>query len=700
MADSEPNFSVEVTDSSRNRVPSATVMLTRVDVSAGTSAKNYTLVTNDEGVAAVKADPGTYNIDCNVQFIGQYHDRVTIQKTGSQDIKITLDEAALPAFSVTLTPGKTAPTEGEIVEFKAEVFIEQTTSTAGGTKSHKVPAPVDSEAFQYKWLISNNSALVESVADQDGPVVHWNTANLRSMTYVVNVQIVKRGTLQSANPVVLATDSLSIPLMPRPTSSDAVMPVSLRRTSITETDDQALWAVIRSSTNALGFNNYRNFIDPIMCGQGVQDDGPGRSSQDKLLAHVKRETKLPFPRVDGYKLLKAATEVFLTVNCGVLPNFDSYNLSDESRRFYRPVGDGEIESLFGRYMTPVGRGSDANTIPYLDLIQDKLGEVRISPGNTFGDACYGILQEKLTNPCFLELIWSYWHEEAFLVQTMNAISLRFQNRRCGDRDPLAQFELDPLRPLNNLVWGYIQDEQHRLTIPRRAYEYDHHYGMTLAGKAVPKLRSAESRSKFLEAFHNLLQLCSVFLKEDDDTTVIADGFPVLNALKDVHMLLTQGMHNQYGDLPWTARQEMLMQQWLLSRPEMREFLPSRIMVAYPEAWMDRVETMKKLQAWSDLSVTHFRDLGVFGEQILLGIRFGAWSKVNEPEQAANWLRYWRPEIQGYMHSYRAVTGVDLTADTVDTRQAAERYLPPSIHIQKRIARSMEPVNGAMTNGRG
>ncbi len=31
----------------------------------------------------------------------------------------------------------------------------------------------------------------------------------------------------------------------------------------------------------------------------------------------------------------------------------------------------------------------------------------------------------------------------------------------------------------------------------------------------------------------------------------------------------------------------------------------------------------------------------------------------EPEQAANWARYWRPEVQGYIHAYRAVTGVDL-----------------------------------------
>ena len=68
-----------------------------------------------------------------------------------------------------------------------------------------------------------------------------------------------------------------------------------------------------------------------------------------------------------------------------------------------------------------------------------------------------------------------------------------------------------------------------------------------------------------------------------------------------------------------------MYQWILARPEMREFLPTRTMVAYPEAWIAPVEAMNKLQGWSDTSVLHFRDLAVFGEQLLLGIRFGAWT---------------------------------------------------------------------------
>jgi hypothetical protein len=40
-------------------------------------------------------------------------------------------------------------------------------------------------------------------------------------------------------------------------------------------------------------------------------------------------------------------------------------------------------------------------------------------------SCFGLLAEKLTMPCFLELIWSYWHEESMMIQGMNAISRRF-----------------------------------------------------------------------------------------------------------------------------------------------------------------------------------------------------------------------------------------------------------------------------------
>ena len=193
------------------------------------------------------------------------------------------------------------------------------------------------------------------------------------------------------------------------------------------------------------------------------------------------------------------------------------------------------------------------------------------------------------------------------------------------------------------------------------------------------MRPADNRSKFLEAFHNLLHQSSVFFKEDYRHTVIADGFPLLNALKEVHLILAQGAHNQFGELPWTARAEMLLPQWMLARPEMREFLQSRVMVPYKEPWMPQVDTMKTMQGWTDVTVTHFRDLAVYGEQILLSVRYGDWIDVNDEDSAKNWARYWRPEIQGYLHAYRAATGVELTnPDNVDATI-------PAVLLQRRLA---------------
>jgi hypothetical protein len=124
-----------------------------------------------------------------------------------------------------------------------------------------------------------------------------------------------------------------------------------------------------------------------------------------------------------------------------------------------------------------------------------------------------------------------------------------------------------------------------------------------------------------------------------------------------------------------------MQQWLLARPEFREFLPTRIMVAYPEPWMDRVDAMKKLQGWTDTSVLHFRNLAAFGEQLLLAIRYGNWSDQYDPLSAFNWARFFRPQIQGYIHAYRAATGVDLATETQNTKLDST---PPSVLMKRQL----------------
>ncbi len=89
--------------------------------------------------------------------------------------------------------------------------------------------------------------------------------------------------------------------------------------------------------------------------------------------------------------------------------------------------------------------------------------------------------------------------------------------------------------------------------------------------------------------------------------------------------------------------------------------------------MDRVDAMKALQGWSDASVINYNDLAIFGEQIILGVRYGSWSTTTDQNQAANWARAWRPAIQRYTHALKIVSSVDLSiADPVEVRTETER----------------------------
>ncbi|MEJ2353946.1 MAG: hypothetical protein P8Y03_29580, partial [Anaerolineales bacterium] len=362
------------------------------------------------------------------------------------------------------------------------------------------------------------------------------------------------------------------------------LPVRLSRTDIEAAPDLLLWFLIEESAKSLSFNNYQLFIDYVLCGEDLPEDldevERARIVTDRdqdftktnEYLRLKNRRFLPFTDTDAYRLLKVATESFLVVNCAVfLEGVERVNLAQLLDRVdaSTSLSGADFKKQYLQNYLKAINGSAKKTLPYLEFILRKFPDLRDRiKGRIFRDYeqlkdvlggngenpedCYGLLEEKLVYPCMIELIWSYWHEQGMLVQTMNAISRRFQNiRGPAEQDPLAGLELDPLRPLNNLIWGYIQDEQHRLSLVRRAYEYDHHYGLTLVGKAVPPIRPADSRSRFLEAFHNLLYLVSVFYKQDDDTTIEADAFPVLKALEDLHLLLSEGAHNQFGDLPAT-----------------------------------------------------------------------------------------------------------------------------------------------------
>lgn len=457
------------------------------------------------------------------------------------------------------------------------------------------------------------------------------------------------------------------------------------------TADQALWVAIRNRASAISFEHYKQFTDCVLCHDAKVDQNPLQPVIDEYRKGMKNHL-LAISGVDAYVLLRTATEAFLLMECGVhAPNWDKTAKNfDGGEHFIRETGTSVYDErqnhawgtdkkapVAGLEQQRLNRGMDLDearrqlvnylghskaihqVLPYLDRVLRNRGLEHLKPGSPFCEN--RLLGAPLYTPCFIELIWCYWHEEGMLVQTLNAVALRFQNRRRGKgADPLTHFDLSPLRALSHLIWGWIQESSDQLTVARRAYEYDHQYGFSLVGKAVPKLNPVDSRTQFIEGFHTLLNKCVAFYNEDADTTLISDGFALLNALKEVHIILAEGAHNQFGDLAWTSRVNMMVQQWLLARPEMQDFLRGRFMVPYKEAWMGSVDTMKKLQGWSNTSVTHFSDLGVFGEQLLLSIRYGDWSGIHDQEHAKNWARYWKPEVQSYIHSYRAVTGVNLS----------------------------------------
>ena len=119
--------------------------------------------------------------------------------------------------------------------------------------------------------------------------------------------------------------------------------------------------------------------------------------------------------------------------------------------------------------------------------------------------------------------------------------------------------------------------------------------------------------------------------------------------------------------------------------------------------MANVDAMKTTFGWSDVSVSHYRDLGVYGEQILLSVRWNDWiDDAFTQANAYNWAEEWRAEIQSYIHSYRAVTGIDLSAEVTDSGVAAQRYVQPSVHVARRmqLQRNGQPDPNAFPEGAG
>ncbi|MCI5142165.1 MAG: hypothetical protein D3909_10690, partial [Candidatus Electrothrix sp. ATG1] len=214
------------------------------------------------------------------------------------------------------------------------------------------------------------------------------------------------------------------------------------------TDDQGLWAAIRNRTQAIGFDSYAEFIDKVFCRYSKGEDGDKNIFYDKI-KKIKEEPYIN--AADSYPVLRLATQFFLFIESGLVNNNWSEEVFKQDQERHRLEDSSAtlttVSAKLERYL-----GGSQGELPYLKRIlkvflgpEERTRETKLA-------YCNEILKHRFSRPSMLELIWSYWHEEAMLVQSMNAIALRFQNRRgAGKRDPLAHLEIDPLHGLNNLL---------------------------------------------------------------------------------------------------------------------------------------------------------------------------------------------------------------------------------------------------------
>ena len=212
--------------------------------------------------------------------------------------------------------------------------------------------------------------------------------------------------------------------------------------------------------------------------------------------------------------------------------------------------------------------------------------------------------------------------------------------------------------------------------------------MTLQGKAVPSLRPADSRSRFLEAFHNLLYLCSAFYKEDDDTTVKADAFP--GAQRD------QG--RPPAAFPGCAQP---VRRPALDGPRRRccsssgcWLGPSSASSCLPGSW-----SPTRSHGWT--GSTHEDDPGLDrhdGPAIPppgplrradLAVNPATATGARSTTRSGGELgRSWRQEVQWYFYAYQSVTGVDLCGwRKLPGRTGSALALPPAVHLAAAAGRA-------------
>jgi hypothetical protein len=142
--------------------------------------------------------------------------------------------------------------------------------------------------------------------------------------------------------------------------------ISLERSAVASTEDQALWGAIRNRTQAIQGDGYEDFINRVLCKDDDADTRAnyvkGKTRGPEASIHARRTELLAGSTgygVDAYQLLKYATQAFLLLEAGVVirdPQLPFDRIGDaivprEESRIGQSVTFRELEGRLETYLT-------------------------------------------------------------------------------------------------------------------------------------------------------------------------------------------------------------------------------------------------------------------------------------------------------------------------------------------------------------
>src|SRR5215468_5694035 len=230
----------------------------------------------------------------------------------------------------------------------------------------------------------------------------WQAIGVQPGEYVVRVRATAGGSTEEATERVVVNAPFRVVGSVR---IDGPVRVDLQRPDLPDTPDLALWEVIKLGTEAISFDNYMAWMDYLFCGgelpasfypgrdraQVLPGGGRGvswRDGRQRFHGPDQARAPLPFPDIDGYKVLKAATEAFLELNCGVIfdkatfPAMRDLSPSELEALGLEP-GD-TLERLWQKYLI---HANSQGFIPYLYRVRQKLRDIDFAETVLEGELC-------------------------------------------------------------------------------------------------------------------------------------------------------------------------------------------------------------------------------------------------------------------------------------------------------------------------